>query len=72
MRTPNRDDGVDGSVWGQKSFGKESLREPINNIGNETDTVIQNNLNKHAITDQSSLPDCIVMAASILTSIFPG
>ena len=45
MRTPNRDDGIDGSKWGQKSFGKESLREPIYDIGNVTGTVIQNNLN---------------------------
>jgi hypothetical protein len=45
MRTRYGDDGIDGSVWGQKSFGKESLREPINDIGNETGAVIQNNLN---------------------------
>jgi hypothetical protein len=45
MRTPNRDDGIDGSKWRQKSFGKESLREPIYDIRNVTGTVIQNNLN---------------------------
>ena len=55
MRTPNRDDGIDGSVWGQKSFGKESLREPIYDIGNVTGTVIQNNLNSQC--DAPAIPD---------------
>jgi hypothetical protein len=33
MRTPDRDDGIKGSKWGQKSFGKESLREHNYDIG---------------------------------------